>query len=123
MQIQTQDCYRSSRPHLCHEYNRSTLRNILEGLSRSRPKRNLGRKRDHIAFVSRRTGRGVLLSRAKRHAVWPVFDEYRGQLASRKLKEVDDAYRELASMLDGDKSLIPSYRAIVIDETQDFGRQ
>ena len=34
----------------------------------------------------RRTGRGVVLSRAKRDAVWPVFEEYRGQLASRKLK-------------------------------------
>ncbi|KWK49659.1 hypothetical protein WT81_13825 [Burkholderia stagnalis] len=72
---------------------------------------------------ARRTGRGVLLSRAKRDAVWPVFEEYRGQLASRKLKEVDDAYREVASMLDADKSLIPSYSAIVIDETQDFGPQ
>ncbi|MFM0273528.1 AAA family ATPase [Paraburkholderia aspalathi] len=72
---------------------------------------------------ARRTGRGVLLSRAKRDAVWPVFEEYRGQLASRKLKEVDDAYREVASMLDVDKSLIPSYSAIVVDETQDFGPQ
>ncbi|WP_024973838.1 UvrD-helicase domain-containing protein [Ralstonia pickettii] len=72
---------------------------------------------------ARRTGRGVLLSRAKRDAVWPVFEEYRGQLASRKLKAVDDAYREVASMLDTDKSLIPSYSAIVIDETQDFGPQ
>ncbi|OWJ63471.1 UvrD-helicase domain-containing protein [Paraburkholderia caledonica] len=72
---------------------------------------------------ARRTGRGVLLSRAKRDAVWPVFDEYRGQLASRKLKEVDDAYREVASMLDADKSLGPSYSAIVVDETQDFGPQ
>jgi hypothetical protein len=72
---------------------------------------------------ARRTGRGVLLSRAKRDAVWSVFDEYRGQLASRKLKEVDDAYREVASMLDADMSLAPSYSAIVIDETQDFGPQ
>ncbi|WP_341313499.1 UvrD-helicase domain-containing protein [Paraburkholderia sp. IMGN_8] len=72
---------------------------------------------------ARRTGRGVLLSRAKRDAVWPVFDEYRGQLASRKLKEVDDAYREVASMLDADKSLAPLYSSIVVDETQDFGPQ
>ncbi|MGF6550738.1 UvrD-helicase domain-containing protein [Paraburkholderia youngii] len=72
---------------------------------------------------ARRTGRGVLLSRAKRDAVWPVFDEYRGQLASRKLKEVDDAYREVASMLDADKSLAATYSAIVVDETQDFGPQ
>ncbi len=49
--------------------------------------------------LARRTGRGVILSRAKRDAVWPVFEEYRGQLATRKLKEVDDAYREIAELL------------------------
>lgn len=73
--------------------------------------------------IARRTGRGVLLSRAKRDAVWPVFEEYRGQLASRKLKEVDDAYREVASMLAAENTSPAAYSAIVIDETQDFGPQ
>lgn len=81
--------------------------------------------RDEYRAV-RRTGRGVVLSRAKRDAVWPVFEEYRGQLSSRKLKEVDDAYRDIATALSQDaeqegKSL--PYSAIVIDETQDFGPQ
>lgn len=74
----------------------------------------------------RRTGRGVILSRAKRDAVWPVFEEYRGQLASRKLKEVDDAYRDVATVLtqDGERPgpSLP-YSAIVVDETQDLGPQ
>ena len=73
----------------------------------------------------RRTGRGVILSRAKRDAIWPVFEEYRGQLTSRKLKEVDDAYREISDLLakeqEGGTGL--QYSAIVIDETQDFGPQ
>jgi superfamily I DNA/RNA helicase len=73
--------------------------------------------------TARRTGRGVILSRAKRDAVWPVFEEYRGQLASRKLKEVDDAYREVAQMLQDDQKGVAPYSAIVIDETQDFGPQ
>ena len=80
--------------------------------------------RDEYRTV-RRTGRGVILSRAKRDAIWPVFEEYRGQLTSRKLKEVDDAYREIASLLEqenGGGKLLP-YSAIVIDETQDFGPQ
>jgi superfamily I DNA/RNA helicase len=80
--------------------------------------------RDEYRTV-RRTGRGVILSRAKRDAIWPVFEEYRGQLTSRKLKEVDDAYREIASLLelgDGEGKLL-AYSAIVIDETQDFGPQ
>jgi superfamily I DNA/RNA helicase len=74
----------------------------------------------------RRTGRGVVLSRAKRDAVWPVFEAYRGQLASRKLKEVDDAYRDVATLLDAEISAgkVPAtYSAIVIDETQDLGPQ
>jgi len=74
----------------------------------------------------RRTGRGVVLSRAKRDAVWPVFEEYRGQLASRKLKTVDDAYREIGEVLDAEKeagTFVSSYSAIIVDETQDFGPQ
>ncbi|QIL82958.1 AAA family ATPase [Diaphorobacter sp. HDW4A] len=74
--------------------------------------------------MARRTGRGVILSRAKRDAVWPVFEEYRGQLASRKLKEVDDAFREVADVLSAEAATgkLP-YSAIVADETQDLGPQ
>lgn len=72
--------------------------------------------------TARRTGRGVVLSRSKRDAVWPVFEEYRGQLSSRKLKEVDDAYREVAGLLSSTAS-VSDYSAIVVDETQDFGPQ
>lgn len=73
--------------------------------------------------TARRIGRGVILSRAKRDAVWPVFEEYRGQLASRKLKEVDDAYREIGEMIATEQGSELGYAAIVIDETQDFGPQ
>lgn len=72
--------------------------------------------------IARRTGRSGVLSRGKRDAVWPVFEEYRGQLASRKLKEVDDAYREVAQLL-STQTTPSEYSAIVIDETQDFGPQ
>lgn len=73
--------------------------------------------------TARRTGRGILLSRAKRDAIWSVFEEYRGQLASRKLKEVDDAYREVVEMLTAGGADSADYAAIVVDETQDFGPQ
>lgn len=72
--------------------------------------------------AARRAGRGVVLSRGKRDAIWPVFEEYRAQLASRKLKEVDDAYRDAALLL-ANSSLESAYSAIVVDETQDFGPQ
>lgn len=70
---------------------------------------------------ARRAGRGTLLSRSKRDAMWPVFEEYRSQLSLRKLKEADDAFRDAAAMLERDGNA--GYSAIVIDETQDFGPQ
>lgn len=73
--------------------------------------------------IARRIGRGVVLSRSKRDAVWPVFDEYRGQLASRKLKDVNDAYREVAHMLTNGQQAGTSYSGIIVDESQDFGPQ
>jgi hypothetical protein len=73
--------------------------------------------------TARRIGRSGVLSRSKRDAVWPVFEEYRGQLASRKLKEVDDAYREVATLLQAAQAKAGDYSAVVVDETQDFGQQ
>ena len=70
--------------------------------------------------TARRTGRGVVLNRGKRDAIWPVFEEYRHQLASRKLKELEDAYRDAAQLMAGKD---PQYSHIVVDETQDFGGQ
>jgi superfamily I DNA/RNA helicase len=63
----------------------------------------------------------VMLNRAKRDAIWPVFEEYRSQLASHRLKEVDDAYRDAAQLIAKDSHY--PYSAIVVDETQDFGPQ
>ena len=76
--------------------------------------------------TARRIGRRVVLNRERRDKVWPVFEEYRGQLASRRLKEVDDAYREAADLLRAEStsgSGLAAYSAIVVDETQDFGSQ
>ena len=70
--------------------------------------------------LAKRTGRGTVLTRGKRDAIWPVFEEYRAQLASRKLKEVDDAYRDAAALLQ-DKP--QCYSSVIVDETQDFGPQ
>lgn len=70
--------------------------------------------------MAKRTGRGIVLTRGKRDAIWPVFEEYRAQLASRKLKEVDDAYRDAATLLQ-DKP--QNYSSVIVDETQDFGPQ
>lgn len=70
--------------------------------------------------MAKRTGRGTVLTRGKRDAIWPVFEEYRAQLTSRKLKEVDDAYRDAALLL---QEKPQGYASIIVDETQDFGPQ
>lgn len=81
------------------------------------------RSLDDYRKVSRVGRRGVL-SRSKRDAVWQVFEEYRAQLSSRQLKEVDDAYGDAASLLNASNREGGSeYCAIVVDETQDFGPQ
>ena len=69
-----------------------------------------------------RVGRGTRLSRGARVRVWPVFEEYRAQLAERGLKEVDDAYRDAAALL-GDDGTGSGYVAVVVDEAQDMGTQ
>lgn len=68
-----------------------------------------------------RIGRKTILSRSKRDKVWPVFEEYRAQLSAKRMKDVDDAYRDAAQLLE--KEGAKAYYAIVVDETQDFGPQ
>ena len=87
-----------------------------------------------------RTGRGVRLSRGARARVWPVFEEYRVQLAERGLKEVDDACRDAAALLTAERERergrdqereqeqgqsrrqgAQDYAAVVVDEAQDMG--
>jgi mRNA-degrading endonuclease RelE of RelBE toxin-antitoxin system len=75
--------------------------------------------RDEYRLAKRR-GRGTVLTRGKRDAIWPVFEEYRAAITLRKLKEVDDAYRDAASLL---KEKPSPYASIIVDETQDFGPQ
>ena len=66
-----------------------------------------------------RTGRGSRLNRAARARVWPVFEEYRTGLAERGLKEVDDAFRDAAALLEADRGAL-DYAAAVVDEAQDM---
>ena len=73
------------------------------------------------AAVSR-VGRGSRLNRAARAKAWPVFEEYRTQLAERGLKEVDDAYRDAAVLLQNDPEAL-DYAAVIVDEGQDMGAQ
>ncbi len=76
---------------------------------------------DEYLRVSR-VGRGSRLNRAVRARTWPVFEEYRTQLAERGLKEVDDAYRDAAVLLQNDPEVL-DYAAVIVDEGQDMGAQ
>ena len=76
--------------------------------------------RDAYREASRR-GRGVMLTRKKRDALWEIFESYRLQLSAKGLKEPDDAYRDACTLLAEEGN--PPYPHAVVDETQDFGPQ
>ena len=69
-----------------------------------------------------RVGRGVRLNRKERRLIWPVFEEYRLLLNEANLREIDDAMRDARLLLAAGRSPLP-YRAVVVDEAQDLGRQ
>lgn len=68
-----------------------------------------------------RRGRGGMLSRKKRDALWEIFENYRLQLSAKGLKEPDDAYRDAGALLRNEAN--SPYAHAVVDETQDFGPQ
>jgi hypothetical protein len=69
-----------------------------------------------------RVGRSQRLSRQQRQDLWPVFAEYRAQLNERGLSEPADAFRTAAKLIADRKIPLP-YRAVVVDEAQDFGNE
>lgn len=69
-----------------------------------------------------RIGRGTRLNREQRLAIWPVFEEYRHQLNRARIKEVDDAYRDAADLIQNQNIALP-YCSVVVDEAQDMGTQ
>ena len=77
---------------------------------------------DRKAYLAvSRAGRGTRLNRTKRALIWPVFEEYRAQLAERGVKEVDDAYRDATALVAGVAMERPNYAAVIVDEAQDMG--
>ena len=76
---------------------------------------------DRQAYLSiSRAGRGTRLNRADRTLVWPVFEEYRAQLAERGVKEENDAYRDATALLSAESSDPTGYAAVIVDEAQDM---
>lgn len=74
---------------------------------------------DEYKRVSR-LGRGVRLNRGDRVKAWKVFEEYKLYLASRGIKEPEDAYRDAISLIQAAKTDLP-YSSIIVDEAQDLG--
>jgi mRNA-degrading endonuclease RelE of RelBE toxin-antitoxin system len=73
-------------------------------------------------LVVSRVGRSHRLSRPERKQLWPVFEEYRALLKERGLSEPADAFRT-ASRLIASRSISFPYRAVLVDESQDFGNE
>lgn len=75
--------------------------------------------RDDYLKVSR-VGRGTAISRIQRAKLWPVFEEFRSQMARAKLREMGDAMHE-AIILFREKNIQLPYSSVVVDEAQDIG--
>jgi len=70
-------------------------------------------------FKVSRTGRGRTLSRLQRQKVWKVIQEYVEALLRKKKTEWSSVIKDARSYLELKKPTLP-YRAIVVDESQDF---
>jgi superfamily I DNA/RNA helicase len=65
-----------------------------------------------------RLGRGTRLTRDQKK-IWPVFQEYRAQLNQVGKKEYVDLIRDARQLIENKKLKLP-YRAVIVDEAQDF---
>ncbi|MDD3590403.1 MAG: UvrD-helicase domain-containing protein [Thermoguttaceae bacterium] len=70
--------------------------------------------------IASRVGRGKPLGRKAKEGVWRVISEFRARMIEKKIKTYDELYRDVAIMLADEKNRTFKYRAIVVDEAQDF---
>lgn len=77
-------------------------------------------RRDYLTIS--RVGRHRRLNRRQRSEIWPIFEEYRALLAENGLAEPADAFRAARELIESNKPTLP-YRAVVVDEAQDFGNE
>jgi superfamily I DNA/RNA helicase len=66
-----------------------------------------------------RTGRGRTLTKPQRGKIWKIFEEYRSALKDKGKHEWLFVIQETRQYLEKKKSILP-YRAVVVDESQDF---
>jgi superfamily I DNA/RNA helicase len=66
-----------------------------------------------------RTGRGRTLTKPQRGKVWKVFEEYRSALKDKGKHEWLQVIQETRRYLEKKNEILP-YRAVVVDESQDF---
>ena len=66
-----------------------------------------------------RTGRGRTLTKPQRGKVWKVFEEFRSALKDKGKQEWLQVIQETRRYLEKKNEILP-YRAVVVDESQDF---
>ena len=66
-----------------------------------------------------RTGRGRTLTKPQRGKVWKIFEEYRSDLRDKGKHEWLQVIQETRKYLERKPGILP-YRAVVVDESQDF---
>lgn len=76
--------------------------------------------RDEESYVRAvRLSRGLPLGRRERRQLWPLFRAYRQELSDRGIADTVEILRHARRLVEGDAGS-PRYRAVVVDETQDF---
>lgn len=73
-------------------------------------------------LLADRHGRRGRIHRAERARIWPVFECYRRRMEENRLREPEDAIREVREYI-RDKGIVFPYRAVIVDEAQDMGMQ
>ena len=71
---------------------------------------------------SSRIGRGVRLDRKARAAIWKVFEQLECLMNEQGVRDAETAMMEARVLLQDKGSILP-YRAVVVDEAQDFSVQ
>lgn len=73
-------------------------------------------------LLADRRGRGVTLGKRERSAVWPVLAYVRRAIDDTGKLTPSDAYNTASALLMSGRST-KQYRAVILDEAQDFGRE
>lgn len=76
--------------------------------------------REYIKAV--RVGRGVKLNRGTKKSVWEIVEKFIGLMETKGIRDIDTAMEDAGKIID-QNSGFKAYKAVIVDEAQDFNEQ